>query len=62
MKASDLNIKSLGPSKIKSPIGLSTIKGDRIFNFVRDEEKILFDVERDGGASPLQVIDLQVFH
>ena len=51
MKPSDLQIKSLGPSKIKSPIGLSTVKGDRIFNFVKDEEKLLFDIEQGISAT-----------
>ncbi len=41
----DLNfsIQTLGENRYKSPIGLSTTKGDRIFNFVREEEKMLFD-------------------
>ncbi|MEO1258873.1 MAG: ATP-dependent 6-phosphofructokinase [Bacteroidota bacterium] len=51
MKPTDLRIKSLGPSKIKSPTGLSTVKGDSIFNFVKDEEKLLFDVEQDISAT-----------
>ena len=56
MNASDFHIKSLGPRKIKSPTGLSTTKGDRIFNFVRDTEKVLFNIEWDeSGIIPLRV-------
>lgn len=44
MKSDSFNIKNLGPCKIKSPIGLSTKKGDRIFNFIKEEERILFDI------------------
>ncbi|MEZ4953906.1 MAG: ATP-dependent 6-phosphofructokinase [Saprospiraceae bacterium] len=51
MNAQDFLIKSLGPCKIKSPIGLSTTKGDQIFNFVRDEERILFNVEWNPSAT-----------
>ncbi|MEM6802228.1 MAG: ATP-dependent 6-phosphofructokinase, partial [Bacteroidota bacterium] len=33
-----------GPCKVKSPIVLSKKRGDRIFNFVEESEKVLFDV------------------
>lgn len=40
----DLHIPRLGPAKIKSPLRLSTEIGDRICNFVSDDEKVLYDV------------------
>lgn len=39
----DFSIDKLGEALIPSPIGLSTTKGDNIFNFVRDEERLLYD-------------------
>lgn len=39
----DFFVKRLGKCSIKSPIHLSTVKGDGIFDFVRDEERILLD-------------------
>ena len=44
MQAEDFVIKSLGPCKVSSPIVLSKVKGDHIFNFVEDSERVLFDV------------------
>lgn len=44
MKQEDFRIRTLGPCKIKSPILLSKVKGDKIFNFVEDAEQVLFDV------------------
>jgi 6-phosphofructokinase 1 len=40
-------ISHLGKPRYKSPIGLSTTKGDNIFNFVREEEKLLYDCSLD---------------
>jgi 6-phosphofructokinase 1 len=37
----DLSVPSLGEATIRSPLKLSTIKGDRIYNFVGDDERIL---------------------
>jgi 6-phosphofructokinase 1 len=36
-------IKNLGIGNIKSPIKLSTIFGDNIVNYVRDDERIIYD-------------------
>ena len=44
MKPQDFQVKNLGNCKIETPINLSKNKGDQIFNFVEDSEKILFDV------------------
>jgi len=37
-------ITTLGTPSIQSPIGLSKVKGDKIFNFVRDDERVLQSV------------------
>ena len=39
----DLTIETLGDAKIPSPLNLSTAVGDRIANYVRDDERVLFD-------------------
>jgi len=36
-------VRNLGKRTIKSPLKLSTVKGDGVFDFVRDEDRILFD-------------------
>ncbi|NAS10418.1 ATP-dependent 6-phosphofructokinase [Poritiphilus flavus] len=38
------NIPNLGKPEIKSPLNLSTVKGDKIFNFVEDEESLVYDL------------------
>ncbi len=43
----NFTIPQLGEPRFLSPIGLSTIKGDNIFNFVREEEKLLYDCSLD---------------
>jgi 6-phosphofructokinase 1 len=40
----DFTISRLGPAKINSPLRLSTERGDRVCNFVPDDERILYDV------------------
>ncbi len=48
LKPDDLTIKSLGQSKIKSPLGLSTVFGDNIVNYVgEDEDVLLSDRKQD---------------
>jgi 6-phosphofructokinase 1 len=47
---SDINrfdIESLGASEYKSPLELSTVKGDRIFNFVSESDRLVFDLSMD---------------
>jgi len=39
----DLTVPRLGVPTVRSPLKLSTIKGDRIYNFVGDEERVLMD-------------------
>lgn len=36
-------IQNIGAARFNSPIDLSTIRGDTIFNFVRDGDKVIFD-------------------
>ncbi|WP_318309418.1 ATP-dependent 6-phosphofructokinase [Flagellimonas crocea] len=40
-------IESLGASEYKSPLQLSTVKGDRIFNFVSESDRLVFDLSMD---------------
>ena len=41
------SIESLGASEYRSPLQLSTVKGDRIFNFVSESDKLVFDLSMD---------------
>ncbi len=38
------DIESLGLAKVRSPLQLSTVRGDNIFNFVDDEDTLVFDL------------------
>jgi 6-phosphofructokinase 1 len=40
----DLTVSKLGTAKIKSPLNLSTKTGDKVCNFVPDDERVLYDV------------------
>ncbi len=40
----NFKIPVIGKATVPSPLGLSTVRGDNIFNFVPDQERILFDV------------------
>jgi 6-phosphofructokinase 1 len=46
----DFTVKKLGEAKIESPITYSTVMGDKIANYVRDDEHILYDIEADAEA------------
>ncbi|NOZ85907.1 MAG: ATP-dependent 6-phosphofructokinase [Deltaproteobacteria bacterium] len=39
----DLSIERLGPAKIKSPLKLSHVFGDKMVNYVPDGERVLYD-------------------
>ncbi|MFW6213988.1 MAG: 6-phosphofructokinase, partial [Spirochaetota bacterium] len=43
----DFSVKKLGEAKIESPITYSTVMGDKIANYVRDDEHVLYDIEAD---------------
>lgn len=47
MKQEDFQVKRLGVCRIKSSLNLSKKKGDRISNFVSDDERMLFNVTWD---------------
>ncbi|WP_437371064.1 ATP-dependent 6-phosphofructokinase [Maribacter litoralis] len=40
----NFQIRTLGKASIQSPIGLSKVKGDKIFNFVEEDERVLLSV------------------
>ena len=46
----DFTIARLGAPAFTSPIGLSTTRGDNIFNFIREDEKLLYDNSLDEFA------------
>jgi len=57
---SEFTVRNLGKCSIKSPLKLSNVKGDGVFDFVRDEERILFDnslvtikEQLENGKTPL---------
>lgn len=41
------HIEDLGKPKFKSPLQLSTVRGDNIFNFVSESDKLVFDISLD---------------
>ncbi|MCX6094759.1 MAG: ATP-dependent 6-phosphofructokinase [Candidatus Bipolaricaulota bacterium] len=44
----DLRITNLGAAKRRSPLALSTVRGDRVCNFVSDDERVLYRVVTGG--------------
>ncbi|MDC6367123.1 MULTISPECIES: ATP-dependent 6-phosphofructokinase [Flavobacteriaceae] len=46
-KNNRFQIESLGEPKYKSPLQLSTVRGDKIFDFVRDSDRLVFDLSLD---------------
>ena len=51
---SRFEIQNLGSPKIKSPLQLSTVRGDNIFNFIKDEDKVVYDLSLDTYNSCLK--------
>ena len=47
----DFTVPSIGAAKIVSPVTYSRVQGDRIANYVRDDEYILYDIEADPAAT-----------
>ncbi|MDC7225373.1 MAG: ATP-dependent 6-phosphofructokinase [Spirochaetales bacterium] len=45
----DFEVPVLGEARVKSPIQMSKTYGDKIVNYVREDEYILYDVEVDKG-------------
>ncbi|MEM8845965.1 MAG: ATP-dependent 6-phosphofructokinase [Bacteroidota bacterium] len=46
--------RNLGIPKFKSPLQLSTVRGDSIFNFVDDAEKFVFDLSKENYTQCLE--------
>jgi 6-phosphofructokinase 1 len=54
----DLEVRTLGPRTIRSPLGLSTTAGDEVADYVPDEARVMFEVEvmlGDAAYQPLLV-------
>jgi len=51
IQALDFTIPTLGPGKRPSPINLSSHRGDKIANFVRDDDCIIFDIRAKPGVT-----------
>jgi 6-phosphofructokinase 1 len=47
IKEDDLRIETLGTPGVPSPLGLSTVYGDHIANYVSDDESVLFYSDRN---------------
>ena len=43
----DFTVSTLGEPKVRSPITYSTVEGDALANYVRDDEHILYDIRAD---------------
>jgi 6-phosphofructokinase 1 len=52
LNTDDLDITSLGVCSYVSPLDLSTEVGDGLGDFIRDQQRILFDVEIEAGTAP----------
>jgi 6-phosphofructokinase 1 len=53
VKAVDFSIEELGKRSIKSPIAMSTVMGDKIANYVTDDQFLRLDMRVKPGAQPL---------
>ena len=45
----DFIVPTLGPATFRSPLGLSTVQGDGLGNFVPDEARVLYQIETEPG-------------
>ncbi|MDP6046405.1 MAG: ATP-dependent 6-phosphofructokinase, partial [Phycisphaerae bacterium] len=45
LRPEDVKVKSLGECKIPSPVGLSTVLGDGVVNYVPDDARMPASVE-----------------
>ncbi len=45
----DFIVPTLGPATFRSPLGLSTVQGDGLGNFVPDEARVLYHIETEPG-------------
>jgi 6-phosphofructokinase 1 len=51
----NLNIPQLGTPKIKSPLGLSKRIGDKLANYVKDHDKLLFNIDVPKDTTKLSI-------
>jgi 6-phosphofructokinase 1 len=51
VRPEDFEVRTIGPATLPSPLGLSTIAGDDIADYVPDDRRVLFDVEVDGSRT-----------
>ncbi|KQC30075.1 ATP-dependent 6-phosphofructokinase [Flagellimonas eckloniae] len=49
----EFQIENLGVPKLKSPLQLSTVRGDDIFTFISETDKMVFDTSLEGYAKCL---------
>jgi 6-phosphofructokinase 1 len=54
MEELDFRIATLGEATIDSPIQFSTVRGDNIANYVRDDERVIYAVDTCAASSPRQ--------
>jgi 6-phosphofructokinase 1 len=45
----DFIVPTLGPARVRSPLGLSNIRGDLINDFIPDSARVLYQIESDPG-------------
>ncbi len=58
----DFTVPTLGPATIPSPLKMSNVVGDNLVNYVRDDDRILFDIfanpaERDFTVDASQMLE-----
>jgi 6-phosphofructokinase 1 len=60
----NLDIPRLGEPKHRSPLLLSTVRGDRVCNFVPDDERVRFDITigASGGSADAEAEDRSFEH
>ncbi len=54
MKEDRFEIRSLGKAIQPSPLPLSSVQGDQLFNFVRDTDRVIFNTSLSEVAGNLQ--------
>lgn len=50
---SKFEIQNLGKASIKSPLQLSTVRGDNIFNFIKEDHKVVYNLSLEAYKSCL---------
>ncbi len=53
LRAPDLHVRTLGARTFASPLGLSTVRGDEVADYVPDDARITWQIETRAGA-PLE--------